>query len=49
VAAHADATVADLPLDAEGHVAHRPADGNPVTLHGILVHVRAARDAAGRP
>src|SRR4051794_8417918 len=41
VAAHADATIADLALDAEGHVAHWPAERNPVTLHGIVVHVLA--------
>jgi Protein of unknown function (DUF664) len=41
VTAHADETIATLPLDAPGHVAHWPAERNPVTLHGILVHVIA--------
>ena len=37
--AHADETIASLPLDAEGHVAWWPPERNPVTLHRILVHV----------
>jgi hypothetical protein len=41
VTAHTDETIATLPLDAPGHVAHWPAERNPVTLHGILVHVIA--------
>ena len=40
-AAHADETIATLPLDATGTVGHWPADRNPVTLHAILVHVTA--------
>ena len=36
---HADATIAALPLDAVGHVAHWPADRADATLHRILVHV----------
>ncbi|GAA4800362.1 DinB family protein [Actinomycetospora chlora] len=39
--AHADGTITELPLDAEGHVAHWPAERNPVTLHAMLVHVVA--------
>lgn len=38
-AAHTDATVADLPLDAVGQVPWWPEDRNEVTLHRILVHV----------
>ncbi|MHC1558333.1 DinB family protein [Actinomycetospora sp. C-140] len=41
VAEHADATIAALPLDAPGHVVHWSAERNPVTLHGMLVHVVA--------
>lgn len=41
VSDHADATIDGLPLDAEGHVAPWPAERNPVTLHGVLVHVVA--------
>jgi hypothetical protein len=41
VAAHADATIAALPLDAPGHVPHWPAERGPVTLHAVLVHVIA--------
>jgi hypothetical protein len=37
--AHADATIAALPLDAPGRVAHWPADRATVTLHHMLVHV----------
>lgn len=36
--AHADATIAALPLDAEGHVPWW-GDANPVTLQWILVHM----------
>jgi hypothetical protein len=36
-----DATVADLALDAEGHVPWWPADRNPVNLHLLLVHMVA--------
>jgi uncharacterized damage-inducible protein DinB len=39
--AHADATIAALPLDAPGHVPWWPTPPNPVTLHLILVHVVA--------
>lgn len=35
----ADATISELDLDAEGHVAWWPADRNPVTLSLILVHM----------
>ncbi|WP_052852156.1 DinB family protein [Streptomyces avicenniae] len=41
VRAHADATVAALPLDAIGHVPWWPADPEGVTLHRVLVHVTA--------
>jgi hypothetical protein len=37
--AHADATIAALPLDAPGRVAHWPAERATVTLHHMLVHV----------
>ena len=37
--AHADLTIAELPLDAVGHVPWWPADRNEVTLHHILVRV----------
>ncbi|RJQ79304.1 DinB family protein [Pseudonocardiaceae bacterium YIM PH 21723] len=37
--AHADATIEELPLDAEGQVAWWPPERGPVTLHMILVHV----------
>jgi Protein of unknown function (DUF664) len=37
--AHADATIAVLPLDAPGRVAHWPAERATVTLHHMLVHV----------
>lgn len=37
--AHADATIAALPLDAIGHVPWWPSDRNEVTLHRILIHV----------
>lgn len=39
--AHADATVAALPLSALGRVPHWPAERARVTLHHILVHVLA--------
>jgi hypothetical protein len=39
--AHADATIAALPLDATGRVAHWPAQRATVTLHHMLVHVLA--------
>ena len=38
--AHADATIAALPIDAEGHVPWWPAERNPVTLEQILVHLQ---------
>jgi uncharacterized damage-inducible protein DinB len=37
--AHADETIAALPLDAPGHVDWWPAERADVTLHTILVHV----------
>ncbi|HEY3604484.1 MAG TPA: DinB family protein [Sporichthyaceae bacterium] len=36
-----DTTIAELDLDAPGHVPWWPAERNPVTLHVILVHVIA--------
>ncbi|WDT90353.1 DinB family protein [Streptomyces sp. SCSIO-PteL053] len=39
VTEHADATIAELPLDAVGRVPWWPDDRNRVTLHRILVHV----------
>jgi uncharacterized damage-inducible protein DinB len=39
VQAHADATIAELALDAPGRVPWWPADRAEVTLHRILVHV----------
>jgi uncharacterized damage-inducible protein DinB len=39
--AHADATIAALPLDAAGHVAHWQPPRSQVTLHDMLVHVIA--------
>ncbi len=39
--AHADATIAELALDATGTVPWWPADVNPVTLHWIIVHMIA--------
>jgi uncharacterized damage-inducible protein DinB len=39
--AHADVTIAELPLDAIGHVSWWPPETNDVTLHQILVHVAA--------
>ncbi|MFI6349733.1 DinB family protein [Streptomyces sp. NPDC050560] len=41
VAAHADATVVALPLDAEGEVPWWRPESRRVTLHRILVHVTA--------
>jgi uncharacterized damage-inducible protein DinB len=41
VRAHADATIADLDLDAEGLVPWWPDDRKVVTLHQILVHMIA--------
>ncbi len=38
--AHADATIAALPIDAEGHVPWWPAERNPVTMEQILVHLQ---------
>ncbi len=40
-AAHADATIGALDLDAPGRVPHRPAERAEVTLHQVLVHVIA--------
>ncbi|MFF4854790.1 DinB family protein [Streptomyces rubiginosohelvolus] len=39
VTEHADATIAELPLDAVGRVAWWPDERSRVTLHQILVHV----------
>jgi hypothetical protein len=39
--AHADGTIAALPLEAAGRVPWWPAGRNPVTLHQVLVHVTA--------
>ncbi|ARF60012.1 MULTISPECIES: DinB family protein [Streptomyces] len=39
IARHADATIADLPLDAVGRVRWWPEERARVTLHQILVHV----------
>ncbi|MFH8872847.1 DinB family protein [Streptomyces griseus] len=39
VAEHADATIAELPLDAVGRVRWWPGERGEVTLHQILVHV----------
>ena len=41
VSAHADETVATLPLDAIGHVPWWPAERAEVTLHRVLVHMIA--------
>ncbi|MFC5638009.1 DinB family protein [Streptomyces bullii] len=38
---HADATIADLPLDATGHVPWWPTERSEVTLHHVLVRVLA--------
>lgn len=40
-AAHADRTIAELPLDAPGRVPWWPAERADVTLHRVLVHVIA--------
>jgi Protein of unknown function (DUF664) len=37
--AHGDATIAELPLDAEGSVPWWPAERRAVTLHRVLVHL----------
>jgi uncharacterized damage-inducible protein DinB len=42
--AHSDATIADLELDAVGHVPWWPADRSEVTLHQILVHMVSETD-----
>lgn len=39
--AHADKTIADLPIDAAGEVRWWPPERRAVTLHQILVHVVA--------
>ena len=39
--AHADATIAELPLDAIGHVPWWPPERSEVTLHRILIHMIA--------
>ena len=39
--AHADETIAALPLDARGHVEQWPAERNPVTLLQLMTHVIA--------
>jgi hypothetical protein len=39
--AHSDATIAELPLDAIGHVPWWPAERNEVTLHHMVVRVIA--------
>jgi hypothetical protein len=41
VIAHADATIAALPLEATGAVAHWPPERRTVTLHRIMIHVIA--------
>ncbi|MFJ9890650.1 DinB family protein [Streptomyces sp. NPDC091287] len=41
VAEHADATIAELPLDAIGNVRWWPGERSRVTLHQILIHVIA--------
>jgi uncharacterized damage-inducible protein DinB len=38
--AHADATIAALPIDAEGNVGWWPPERNPVTLEYVLVHLQ---------
>ncbi|MCL2586289.1 MAG: DinB family protein [Streptosporangiales bacterium] len=42
--AHADATIAELALDAPGRVPWWPADRAGVTLHGVLIHMIAETD-----
>lgn len=44
ICAHSDVTIAELPLDAQGHVPHWPEDRATVTLHRIIVHVIADMD-----
>jgi len=39
--AHSDATIAELPLDAIGHVPWWPAEENEVTLHHMVVRMTA--------
>jgi uncharacterized damage-inducible protein DinB len=39
VGAHADATIEELPLDAQGHVPWWPEEHSRPTLHTLLVHV----------
>lgn len=46
-AAHDDATIEALDLDAPGHVAHWPEERATVTLHQILVHVIAETNRHG--
>jgi len=41
IAAHSDGVIADLPLDAVGHVPWWPPEHSAVTLHRILVHTIA--------
>jgi hypothetical protein len=41
VGAHADATIEELPLDAQGHVAWWPPEHSRPTLHTLLVHVNS--------
>jgi hypothetical protein len=38
--AHADATIAALPINAEGHVPWWPEERNPVTMEQLLVHLQ---------
>lgn len=38
--AHADATIATLPIDAQGRVPWWPAERNPVTMEQLLVHLQ---------
>ena len=42
--AHSDQTIAELPLDAAGHVPWWPAGRNEVTLHRILIHMATETD-----
>ncbi|WP_433802374.1 DinB family protein [Actinomycetospora sp. CA-084318] len=46
-AAHSDATIAALDLDAEGRVPHWPEERATVTLHQVLVHVIAETNRHG--
>lgn len=41
---HSDRTIAELPLDAVGHVPHWPQERAEVTLHRVIVHVIADMD-----